>query len=205
MTNILDGLPTNAPRYWGEYKARVETALGRFRALGLSRYTDGRAEWAQYSGYQTTQRRKWQRYERKHYPPLTHAEGMRLLWAARVCGARCDHMETGDLPRRAAATASSRSSSTGSGTRTGSTRPRRSADGTVDLSDPFEGLRQVVESSRQALARWQEIKADNPDAIVGDWIDGHNVSVSVDDKIEDAEQQLADDEDRLHEATGEED
>ena len=79
------------------------------------------------------------------------------------------------------------------------------SDGTVDLSDPFEGLRQVVESSRQALARWQEIKADNPAAIVGDWIDGHNVSVSVDDKIEDAEQQLADDEDRLHEATGEDD
>ena len=49
MTNILDGLPTNAARYWGEYKARVETALGRFRALGLSRYTDGRGEWAQYA------------------------------------------------------------------------------------------------------------------------------------------------------------
>ena len=39
VTNILDGLPTNAAAwYWGEYKARVETALGRFRALGLSRY-----------------------------------------------------------------------------------------------------------------------------------------------------------------------
>ena len=199
MTNILDGLPTNAPRYWGEYKARVETALGRFRALGLSRYTDGRGSGRSTVGYQTTQRRKWQRYERKHYPPLTHAEGMRLL-----AKARADVKYLGDAGiRREAAVKQLQIIQYRSGTRTGIDTSTSISDGTVDLSDPFEGLRQVVESSRQALARWQEIKADNPDAIVGDWIDGHNVSVSVDDKIEDAEQQLADDEDRLHEATGE--
>ena len=204
MTNILEGLPTNAARYWGEYKGRVETALGRFRALGLSRYTDGRAEWAHYAGYQTAQHRKWLRYERKHYPPLSHAEGMRLLWEARANLVKC---QAAGSPGGWLADATMMlqiiqyrlwntdwiDTSTSI------------SDGTVDLSDPFEGLRQVVESSRQALARWQEIKADNPAAIVGDWIDGHNVSVSVDDKIEDAEQSLADDEDRLHEATGEED
>ena len=201
MTNILDGLPTNAARYWGEYKARVETALGRFRALGLSRYTDGRGEWAQYSGYQTTQRRKWQRYERKHYPPLTHAEGMRLL-----AKARADVKYLGDAGiRREGAVKQLQIIQYRLWNTDWDDTAKAIMDGTVDLSDPFEGLRQVVESSRKALKRWQEIKADNPDAIVGDWIDGHNVSVSVDDKIEDAEQQLADDEDRLHEATGEDD
>ena len=195
VTNILDGLPTNAARYYGEYKARVETALGRFRALGLSRYTDGRAEWAQYSGYQTTQRRKWLRYERKHYPPLTHAEGMRLLWQAR---------SNPHLPDDSAAVEQLQIIQYRLWNTDWIDTFTSIADGTVDLSDPFEGLRQVVESSRQALARWKAIKADNPDAIVGDWIDGHNVSVSVDDKIEDAEQRLEEDEDALQLATGEE-
>ena len=169
MTNILDGLPTNAARYYGEYKARVETALARFRALGLSRYTDGRAEWAQYAGYQTTQRRKWQRYEHRHYPPLSHAEGMRLLWAARSAVRAAIDMETGGAEALAAATEPLQIIQYRLWNTDWIDTSTSISDGTVDLSDPFEGLRQVVESSRQALARWQEIKADNPDAIVGDW------------------------------------
>ena len=48
----------------------------------------------------------------------------------------------------------------------------------LDLSDPFSGLRKVVESARGTLDTWREVKANNSQAKVGRWVNGANVSVS---------------------------
>ena len=75
--------------------------------------------------------------------------------------------------------------------------------GKLDLSDPFSGLRKVVESARGTLDTWREIKAQNPQAKVGRWVNGANVNISVDEMIEDAEEDVATAEGQLATALGE--
>ena len=75
--------------------------------------------------------------------------------------------------------------------------------GILDLSDPFSGLRKVAESARGTLTTWQEIKDRNPTATVGRWVNGANVSVGVDEMIEDAMEDVATAEGQLAEALGE--
>ena len=182
------------PRTFQEAKRIIQAALAKFRATGKSRYTDGKIEWATYVHAMRTARRAWKRYARKHYPQWTHPQAMRELWAARKAflynanayslDALChvnynlwnmDFLDTEHEVRC----------------------------GTHNLSDPFDGRRKIVEDARTLLKRWQEVKERNPLAQVGMWVDGENVSVSVDDMIEEAEEDFEEAIDSLEEATGE--
>ena len=77
--------------------------------------------------------------------------------------------------------------------------------GKLDLSDPFSGLRKVVESARDTLDAWRDVQKNNPQAKVGRWVNGSNVSVSVDEMIEDGEEDVATAEGQLATALGEPD
>ena len=75
---------TGPPQTYYEYKARVEAKLAAFRDTGLSRYGDGRAEWAEYVAYQQAQHSAWLAYEQTHYPTLTFDQGQKALADARA-------------------------------------------------------------------------------------------------------------------------
>ena len=135
-----------------------------------------------------------ERYAQAHYPVWTHPEMLRHLWAARsayidnpceptldtLCHVNYNLWHTDFLETYEHAKA-----------------------GILDLSDPFSGLRKVAESARGTLTTWQEIKDRNPTATVGRWVNGANVSVGVDEMIEDAMEDVATAEGQLAEALGE--
>ena len=182
------------PRTFQEVKRLNQVLLDAFYAMGKSRYTDGRIEWAQTQSQMQANRRAFERYAAKHYPPWTHPEMMRQLWKARSayidspCEPTLDvlchvhynlwHWEFLDTYAQADA-------------------------GKLDLSDPFFGLRKIVESARETLDTWRKIKKNNPQAKVGRWVNGSNVSVSVDEMIEDGEEDVATAEGQLATALGE--
>ena len=141
-------------------------------------------------------RSAFERYAVKHYPQWTHPEMMRQLWRARsayidspceptldvLCHVQYNLWHTDFIETYAQADA-----------------------GKLDLSDPFSGLRKVVESARDTLDAWRDVKKNNPQAKVGRWVNGSNVSVSVDEMIEDAEEDVATAEGQLATALGEPD
>ena len=182
------------PRTQQEVKRLNEALLDAFYALGLSRYTSGRVEWAQTQGKMRANRAAHEQYAAAHYPVWTHPEMLRHLWAARkayidnpceptldtLCHVNYNLWHTDFLETYEHAKA-----------------------GILDLSDPFSGLRKVAESARGTLTTWQEIKDRNPTATVGRWVNGANVSVGVDEMIEDAMADVEIAEGQLAEALGE--
>ena len=149
MTRHYDG----PPRTQQEVKRLNEALLDAFYALGLSRYTSGRVEWAQTQGKMRANRAAHERYARAHYPVWTHPEMLRQLWAARF-GYRNDMCEdTLDVLCHVNYNL----------WHTDFIETYEQADsGTLNLADPFSGLRKVVESARHTLKRWQEVKEHNP-------------------------------------------
>ena len=151
-------------------------------------------EWAQTQGKMRANRAAHERYALAHYPVWTHPEMLRQLWAARsayadnpceptldvLCHVNYNLWHTDFLETYEHAKA-----------------------GILDLSDPFSGLRKVAESARNTYKRWREVRRNNPSAKVGRWVDGANVSVSVDEMIEDAMEDVATAEGQLAEALGE--
>ena len=150
MTRHYDG----PPRTFQEVKRLNEVLLDAFRALGKSRYTDGRIEWAQTQGRMQANRRAFERYEAKHYPQWTHPEMMRQLWRARsayiasnvradtldvLCHVNYNLWHTDFIETYEQADA-----------------------GRLDLSDPFSGLRKVVESARDTLDAWRDDQEEQP-------------------------------------------
>ena len=184
------------PRTFQEVKRLNQVLLDTFYALGLSRYTDGRVEWAQTQSKMRANRSAFERYATKHYPKWTHPEMMRQLWRARsayidspceptldvLCHVQYNLWHTDFIETYEQADA-----------------------GKLDLSDPFSGLRKVVESARDTLDAWRDVQKNNPQAKVGRWVNGSNVSVSVGEMIEDAEEDLATAEGQLATALGEPD
>ena len=184
------------PRTFQEVKRLNRVLLDAFYSLGKSRYTDGRVEWAQTQSKMRANRSAFERYAVKHYPQWTHPEMMRQLWRARsayiaspceptldvLCHVQYNLWHTDFIETYEQADA-----------------------GKLDLSDPFSGLRKVVESARDTLAAWQDVKKNNPQAKVGRWVNGSNVSVAVDEMIEDAEEDVATAEGQLATALGEPD
>ena len=134
MTRHYDG----PPRTQQEVKRLNEALLDAFYALGLSRYTSGRVEWATTQGKMRANRAAHERYAQAHYPVWTHPEMLRHLWAARsayidnpceptldtLCHVNYNLWHTDFLETYEHAKA-----------------------GILDLSDPFSGLRKVVESA----------------------------------------------------------
>ena len=182
------------PRTQQEVKRLNEALLDAFYALGLSRYTDGRVEFARTQGKMRANRAAHEQYELAHYPVWTHPEMLRHLWAARkaYCDNPCE--ETLDVLCHVNYNLWH--------TDFLDTYAQADSD-TLNMSDPFRGLRKVVESARGTLDTWQDIKQNNPTAKVGRWVNGANVSVSVDEMIEDAEEDVAIAEGQLAEALGE--
>ena len=171
-----------------------EALLDAFYALGLSRYTSGRVEYAQTQGKMRANRAAHERYARAFYPVWNHPEMLRQLWAARSAFFNNPCEDTLDVLCHVQYNL----------WHTDFVETYEQADtGTLNLSDPFIGLRKVVESERHTLKRWTEVKERNPQAQVGKWIDGRNISVSVDEMIEDAEEDVAIAEGQLAEALGE--
>ena len=141
------------PRTFQEVKRLNRVLLDAFYALGKSRYTDGRVEWAQTQSKMRANRSAFERYEVKHYPQWTHPEMMRQLWKARsayidspceptldvLCHVHYNLWHTDFIETYAQADA-----------------------GKLDLSDPFSGLRKVVESARETLDAWREDQEEQP-------------------------------------------
>ena len=67
-----------------EMGRRNKVLLSAFRATGLSRYTDGRQEWAKCQSEMRTNRKAWRVYKREHYPAATNAEQQRAIAFARA-------------------------------------------------------------------------------------------------------------------------
>ena len=145
------------PRTWDEYKARVAAKLAEFNALGLSRYTDGRAQWAAYVAYQQAQHAAWLAYEKAHYQPMSFDEGQRALAAAR---AAVRDAEAGDVDvdedRFVAALHQLEIINYELWHTPFSTTDAQVRDHTADLSDPFQPIRDVVEDAEDAVARFQQ-------------------------------------------------
>ena len=185
---------TGPPRTQQEVKRLNEALLDAFYALGLSRYTSGRVEWAQTQGKMRANRAAHEQYALAHYPVWTHPEMLRHLWAARsayidnpceptldvLCHVHYNLWHTDFIETYAQAD-----------------------NDALNLSDPFSGLRKVAESARDTYKRWREIKRNNPNAKVGRWVNGANVSVSVDEMIEDAMEDVEIAEGQLATALGE--
>ena len=136
---MTEGPPQN---YW-QYKDRVEAKLAAFRATGLSRFGDGRTEWAEYVAYQAEQHREWLAYERLHYPTLSHDQGQKALADARAAVVAAQAGE-GDLP--IAVHQLEVINYELWGTDFEETEQRVDA-GTEDLSDPLEPLRAAAKDA----------------------------------------------------------
>ena len=190
MTRQWDG----PPRTWQEVKRLNEALLDAFYSLGLSRYTSGRVEYARTQLKMKANRAAHEKYAQKHYPVWTHKEMMRHLWAARKAY----------IANRCAENLDALCHVNYNLWHTDFIETYEQADtGKLDLSDPFSGLRKVAESARGALDTWRETRDTNPEAKVGRWVNGANVSVSIDEMIDDSVENLEEAERQLAEALGE--
>ena len=135
------------PRTFQEVKRLNRVLLDAFYALGKSRYTDGRMEWAQTQSKMRANRSAFERYAVKHYPQWTHPEMMRQLWRARsayidspceptldvLCHVQYNLWHTDFIETYEQADA-----------------------GKLDLSDPFSGLAQGSGVGPRHADAWQD-------------------------------------------------
>ena len=139
--------------YW-QYKARVEKKLAWFNGLGLSRYTDGATQWAEYAAYQQEQHREWLKYERAHYPVLTHDQGMRQLAHARLAVVTAERGV--DEEQLEAAVHQLEVINYELWNTPFTTTAQQVKDRTADLSDPFQSLRDSITDAQGEVDRFQK-------------------------------------------------
>ena len=143
------------PKTYDEYKERVEAKLAAFRATGLSRYGDGRAEWAEYVAYQQEQHREWLAYEKANYPTLTFAEGQRELAAARAGVRDAEASADANEDRYVAAIHRLEIINYELWNTPFEETDSKVRDHTADLSDPFQSLRDMVNEAEKEVMTFQ--------------------------------------------------
>ena len=74
-------------------------------------------------------------------------------------------------------------------------------DGTIDLSDPFQGIRDTITDAKASVARWQK-EADAGATVGVSQPDGSSKDVPASVMLAEAQKQLADAQSALADATG---
>ena len=180
------------------YEGIQRTAEAKFRATGKGRYTDGRAEWAEYVATITAARKEEKAYLAANYPAWTD----KLQPQRELAKARADYVgataNNGDV--QTAANRLQRAQYwlwNTSFVRTG----QEIQDGTIDLSDPFQGIRDTITDAKASVARWQK-EADAGATVGVSQPDGSSKDVPASVMLAEAQKQLADAQSALADATG---
>ena len=168
------------------YEGIQRTAEAKFQATGKSRYTDGRAEWAEYVGTIRAARKEEKAYLAANYPAWTD----KLQPQREMAKARADYVDAtngkGDL--QIAANRLQRAQYWLWNTSFVRTE-QEIEDGTIDLSDPFEGFRAAVTDARASVARWQT-EADAGATVGVTQPDGSSKDVPASAMLAEARKQL---------------
>ena len=159
-----------APKTFYEFQDRVKAERAKLDA--------GKITQATLAAYIDEQRRELNRYERKHYPTLTPDQNRVLL--AKVRGALQAAITAGDEDRIAAATDGYAYAAYYLwNTHPGEIKDRVAAR-SIDLSDPFTSLKEILADARESLAIQKKEYAANPAPYNRTYLDGaqHDADVA---------------------------